>query len=85
MSVHVYHFPLLNHIRHGERINFRFYLLSSLKRSIEKGTSPPLHQGLMLTLYKYSLALNPHGRCVLISTKSNSPMANVSNPSTPRS
>lgn len=61
MSVHVYHFPLLNHIRHGECINLPFYLLSSVQLNIEKGASPPLHQGLMLTLYKYALALNPHG------------------------
>lgn len=61
MYVHVYHFPLLNHIRHGERVNFPFYLLSSLHLNIEKGASPPLHQGLMLALYKHALVLNPHG------------------------
>lgn len=60
MSVHAYYFPLLNHIRHGERINLPFYLLSSLQLNIEKGASPPLHQGLMLSLYKYALSLNPH-------------------------
>lgn len=32
-----------------------------MQLNIEKGASPPLHQGLMLTLYKYALALNPHG------------------------
>lgn len=30
MFVHAYHFPLLNHIRHGECINFHFYLMSSM-------------------------------------------------------
>lgn len=30
MMVHAYHFPILNHIYHKNRINFPFYLLSSL-------------------------------------------------------
>lgn len=61
MIAQVYHFPLLNHIRHNERIDFPFYLLSSLQINIEKGVGPPLHQGLMLSIYKPTLAFNPHG------------------------
>lgn len=131
MSAHAYHFPILNHIRHGECINLLFYLLSSMQLNIEKGANSPLHQGLMLTLYKFPLSQNPHGnplnaseenpdhsdeenvefqevdnpkvdeplvvehspynppvvvvRHFLIPAKSSSLVANVLNPSTPRS
>lgn len=43
MFVDAYHFPILNHIRHGERINTSFYLLSSMQLNIEKGANPSLH------------------------------------------
>lgn len=31
MTVHGYHFPLLNYVRHNERVNLSFYLFSSLQ------------------------------------------------------
>ena len=53
-----HHFVLLNHFRHGIKVSIPFYLLSSLKDSI-KGirektiANPPLHEGLMLLIYKH--------------------------------
>jgi len=64
-----YHFILLNHFRHSKHINFPFFLLSSLETSIvatkEQHTLDPsklelpLHQGLIMRLYKFHLALYP--------------------------
>lgn len=42
-SIHGYHFPILNHICHLEKINLLFFLFSSLSQSLTNGANPPLH------------------------------------------
>lgn len=46
-SVHGYHFPILNHIRHLEKINLSLFLFSSLIQSLAHGENLSLHQGLI--------------------------------------
>lgn len=42
-SMQDYHFPILNHIRHGDKINLPYFLLNSLVASIANGANTPLH------------------------------------------
>lgn len=51
--MHGYHFPILNHIRHREKIDLPYYLFTSLSTSVSKGVTPLLHQGLIYALYKF--------------------------------
>lgn len=56
--VRTHHFVLLNHFRHGIKISFLYYLLTSMSKAIssfKKKTSvnPALHEGLLLLIHKY--------------------------------
>jgi len=64
-----YHFALLNHFRKKMEISFPFFLFSSLENSIKSTKEVqvknpnypliPIHQGLILRLYHFHLALCP--------------------------
>lgn len=52
-----YHFVLLNHFRHGEKVSLPYYLVCSMDHTIKEMQKDPqgdhaLHQGLMVLFYK---------------------------------
>lgn len=59
-SMHGYHFPILNHIRYGEMINFPYYIFTCLESYIANGTNPLMHQGLIYIMYKYAFYHSPN-------------------------
>lgn len=69
-TYYFYHFPLLNHLRHKVLLSFPLFLLMDLENLVEKcvdsaalnpnePTPLLLHQGLILRLYHFHLALCP--------------------------
>lgn len=60
---HTHLFPMLNHISCDIKVNFPFWLMSSLEQSIinvqDKCKKLPIHQGLILCLCKFHSTLLP--------------------------
>lgn len=53
-----YHFVLLNHFRHDEKVNFPYFLLCSMNATIKAYKENPMgdtamHQGLMVLIYDH--------------------------------
>lgn len=57
-KVYSYHFVLLNHYRHDEKVNFPYFLLRSMNATIKAYKENPMgdtamHQGLMVLIYDH--------------------------------
>ncbi|WP_258316876.1 hypothetical protein, partial [Escherichia coli] len=58
MKVYGYHFVLLNHFRHNDKVNFPYFLLYSMNASLKAYKENPqgdtaMHQGLMVLIYDH--------------------------------
>lgn len=70
MASYYYHLPFLNHLRNKDLISIPFFLLHSMDSNVRDIAEakkkckdfPIMHQGLILYLYNFHLALCPLAR-----------------------